>query len=59
VVRKEAVDSKQRADPPIQKSLFAEDDGIDGHIRFMCAKPRHDPRVGRWFRPLAQNIGID
>ena len=37
---------------------FAENDGIDGDLWLMCAKPRHDPRIGRWFRRLAQNVGI-
>jgi hypothetical protein len=41
------------------ESQFAEDDGIDGDIRLICAKPRHDTRVGRWFRRLAQNVGVD
>jgi len=41
------------------ESEFAEDDGIDGDIRFMCAEPRQDARIGRWFRRLAQNVGID
>ena len=41
------------------ESEFAEDDGIDGDISLMCAKPRHDPWIGRWFRRLAQNVGID
>src|ERR1017187_4111916 len=50
--------------PPLGKdenpeSEFAEDDGIDGDIWLMCAKPRHDPRIGRWFRRLAQNVGVD
>jgi hypothetical protein len=25
----------------------------------MCAKPRHDPRIGFWFRRLAQNVSVD
>ena len=41
------------------ESEFAEDDGIYGDIWLMCAKPRHDPRIGRWFRRLAQNVGIN
>ena len=41
------------------ESEFAEDDGIDGDISLMCAKPRHDPWIGRWFRRLAQNAGVD
>ena len=41
------------------ESEFAENDGIDGDIGLMCAKPRNDPRIGRWFRRLTQNVGID
>ena len=41
------------------ESEFTENDGIDGNIRLMCAKPRHHPRIGRWFRRLAQNVGVD
>jgi hypothetical protein len=41
------------------ESELAENDGIDGDIPLMCAKPRHDPRIGRWFRRLAQNAGVD
>ena len=36
------------------ESQFAEDDGIDGDIRLMSAKPRHDTRVGRWCCRLAE-----
>jgi len=28
-------------------------------FRLMCAKPRHDTRIGRRLRRLAQNVGID
>jgi len=28
---------------------FAQNDGIDGDIGLMRAKPRHDPRIGSWF----------
>src|SRR5260221_12932784 len=31
------------------ESQFAENDGIDGDLWLMCAKPRHDTRIGRWF----------
>ncbi len=41
------------------ESEFAENDGIDGDIWLMCAKPRYDPRIGRRFRRLAQNVGVD
>jgi len=41
------------------ESKFAENDGIDGNIRLMCAKPRHDPRIGRRFRRLAQDVSVD
>jgi len=34
------------------ESEFAENDGIDRDIRLMCAKPRHDPRIGRWLVTL-------
>ena len=44
----------------IAKTLYYEcHDGIDGDIRLMCAKPRHNPRIGFWFRRLAQNVGVD
>ena len=33
------------------ESQFAEDDGIDRDVSLMGAKPCHDARVGRWFRP--------
>ena len=50
--------------PPLGKdenpeSQFAENDGIDGDLWLMCAKPRHDTRIGRWFCRLAQNVGVD
>ena len=32
---------------------------IDGKMWLMCAKPRHDPRIGRRFRRLAENVGVD
>ena len=38
---------------------FARNHGIDSDIRLMQAKPCHDPRIGRWFRRLAQNVGVD
>ena len=41
------------------ESEFAENDGIDGDIWLMCAKPRHDPRIGRWLGRLAQNVRVD
>ena len=41
------------------ESQFAENDRIDGDVWLMCAKPRHDTRIGRWFRRLAQNVGGD
>jgi len=41
------------------ESEFAENDGIDGNIRLMCAKPLHDPRIGRRFRRFAQNVSVD
>ena len=41
------------------ESQFAKNDGIDGDVWLMCAKPRHDTRIGRWFRRLAQNVGVD
>jgi hypothetical protein len=41
------------------ESKFAQNDGIDGDVSFMCAKPRHNTRIGRWFRRLAQDIGVN
>ena len=41
------------------ESKFPENDGIDGDVWFMCAKPLHDARIRLWFRRLAQNVGVD
>src|SRR5205823_1932881 len=41
------------------ESQLAEDDGIDGDVLLVSAKPRHYARIGRWFRRLAQNVGVD
>ncbi len=41
------------------ESQLAKYDRIDGDVRLMSAKPRHDARVGRRFGRLAQNIGVD
>src|SRR5207244_1990292 len=41
------------------ESQFAENDGIDGDLRLMCAKPRHHARIRLGFRRLAQDVGVD
>ena len=41
------------------ESEFAENDGIDGDLWLMCAKPCHNTRIGRWFRRLAQDVSVD
>ena len=41
------------------ESEFTENDGIDGNIQLMVAKPSHNPPVGRRFRRLTQNVGVD
>jgi hypothetical protein len=41
------------------ESQFAKNDGIDGDVWLMCAKPRHDTRIGPRLRRLAQNVGVD
>ena len=41
------------------EAQFPENHGIDGDVRFMGAKPLHDPRVRHWFRRLAQNVGVN
>ena len=41
------------------KSQFAENNGIYSEVPLMCAKPRHHTRIGRWFRRLAQDVGVN
>ena len=41
------------------ESPFADNDGIDGDVRFMCPKARQDTRIGRRFRWLTQHVGVD
>ena len=41
------------------EAQFPENHGIDGDVRFVGAKPLHDPRVRCWFRRLAQNVGVN
>jgi len=54
----------RRTSAPGQKdedpeSQFAENDGIDRDVWLMCAKLCHDSRIGRRFRRLTQNVGVD
>jgi len=41
------------------ESQFADNDGIDSDVALMCAKPLEDMRIRRWFRRLAQHVGVD
>jgi hypothetical protein len=41
------------------ESQFAKNEGIDSDVWLMSAKPCHDSRIGRRFRRLAQNVGVD
>ena len=41
------------------ESQLANNDRIDGDLPLMCAKPADHARIGRRFRRLAQNVGVD
>ena len=41
------------------ESQFAENDGVDGDVRLMCAKPLDDTGIGHWFRRLTENAGVN
>src|ERR1700733_5759491 len=41
------------------ESQFAENDGIDGDLRLIRAKPFDYPPIGRWLSRLAQYVEVD
>src|SRR5437016_7071068 len=41
------------------ETQFTENDGIDGDVSLVRAKPMHNQRIRSWFRRLAQNVRVN